>query len=137
MNERLEEIAYDIQNNIPEILEILQQKEDLVERVVELENKNLELLKLSIKEHQNQLKYKQALEYVLTPEAYEEFEKCGLNHLKESMNNNLAEIKESSDNENPYSREEYDEAKECKHTNKDHYNHGYHAICRDCGKQIY
>jgi hypothetical protein len=26
---------------------------------------------------------------------------------------------------------------ECKHENKEYYNHGYHCICRDCGKEIY
>lgn len=25
---------------------------------------------------------------------------------------------------------------ECKHENKEYYNHGYHCICRDCGKDL-
>jgi hypothetical protein len=26
--------------------------------------------------------------------------------------------------------------KECKHEHIEYYNHGYHAVCRDCGKDM-
>ncbi len=30
-----------------------------------------------------------------------------------------------------------DRTKSCSHSNKDYYNHGYHAVCLDCGIQVY
>jgi hypothetical protein len=27
--------------------------------------------------------------------------------------------------------------KECSHKDLEYYNHGYHAVCRKCGKQVH
>ncbi|MEC5422376.1 hypothetical protein QGM71_02580 [Virgibacillus sp. C22-A2] len=53
MSERMEEIAFDIRNSIPEIIEVLQQKEGLAERVEELEKENERLKKGWRKEEKN------------------------------------------------------------------------------------
>jgi len=33
--------------------------------------------------------------------------------------------------------EQDNKPKNCNHENLEYYNHGYHAICKDCGEQVY
>ncbi len=32
---------------------------------------------------------------------------------------------------------DWEKAKECEHDNLEYYNHGYHAICKNCKEQVY